>query len=394
MFISKYMKKLPQILFNSRLNEISLWFYLEQKGKIGYINTPMSVYRQHANGVWTGCSKRQQINQGISCIQITKEICDTKYKKFMKEYINKKNFELKKLRDYDYYKNLPTNMYIGALKEWYKNITKDDLNLENPQTFNEKIQWLKLYDSTPIKTRLADKYLVRDWVKEKIGEQYLIPLLGVYDKFEEIEFNKLPNQFVIKCNHGSGWNIIVKDKTKLNLREVKEKLDKWMSTNFAFVAGFELHYKNMQPKIIIEKYMENKGSQNLYDYKFWCFNGEVKYMQFRDDFSANLKMVFYDLNWNKQPFYYEHPLYDKELEKPSNFQEMINIAKILCQGFAFVCVDLYRLNNGTIYFGEMTFTRSSGSAHWNDNKYNKMLGDMIKLPKLAYNIDTGEYYKL
>lgn len=280
------------------------------------------------------------------------------------------------------------------LQNWYKRATGKYLNLDNPCTFNEKIQWLKLYDSTPIKTRLADKYLVRDWIKEKIGEQYLIPLLGVYDKFEDIDFAKLPNQFVIKCNHGSGMNIIVKDKTKLNLLEAKEKLDKWMSENFAFKFECELHYRNIQPKIIIEKYMENKESQNLYNYKFWCFNGEVKYMQFRDDFSANLKMVFYDLNWKRQPFYYDHPLYDKKLEKPDNFQEMINLAKKLCQGFAFVCVDLYRLDNGNVYFGEMTFTRSSGSAHWNDEKYNRILGNMIKLPKLAYNIDTGEYYKL
>ncbi len=284
--------------------------------------------------------------------------------------------------------------YKQQLQNWYSRVTGKYLNLDNPRTFNEKIQWLKLYDSTPLKTRLADKYLVRDWVKEKIGEQYLIPLLGVYDKFEDIDFAKLPNKFVIKCNHGSGYNIIVKDKTKLDLKDTKEKLDKWMSENFAFKAGFELHYRDIKPKIIIEEYKENRGSQNLYDYKFWCFNGEVKYMQFRDDFSANLKMVFYDLNWKKQPFYYDHPLYDKELEKPDNFQEMIDIAKRLSQGFAVVCVDLYRLNDGTIYFGEMTFTRSSGIAHWNDEKYNKMLGNMIKLPKLAYNLDTGEYYKL
>lgn len=285
-------------------------------------------------------------------------------------------------------------LYPYLLNCYYRYSHNKLMNIHNPRTFNEKIQWLKLYDSTPLKTRLADKYLVRDWVKEKIGEQYLIPLLGVYDKFEDIDFAKLPNQFVIKCNHGSGWNIIVKDKRKLNLLDAKKKISKWMSENFAFYAGYELQYRDIQPKIIIEKYLENKGSQNLYDYKFWCFNGEVKYMQFRDDFSANLKMVFYDLNWKRQPFYYDHPIYDKELERPSNFQEMIDIARKLCQGFAFVCVDMYRLNDGTIYFGEMTFTRSSGFAHWNSENVNLMFGDMIKLPKLAYNIDTGEYYKL
>lgn len=283
--------------------------------------------------------------------------------------------------------------YEKALKSWYLMIMKKYLNLSAPKTFNEKIQWLKLYDSTPVKTRLADKYLVRDWVKEKIGEQYLIPILGVYDNFDEINFEKLPNQFVIKCNHGSGYNIVVKDKSTLDIIDAKQKIDRWMEDNFAFHAGCELHYRDMEHRIIIEKFITNDG-EALYDYKFWCFNGEVKYMQFRDDYSANLKMIFFDMDWKAQPFYYDHPLYDKPLERPSNFDEMIEIAQKLCQGFSFVCVDLYRLNDGTIKFGEMTFTRTSGVCHWNDNKYNMQLGSMIKLPKLAYNIDTGKYYKL
>ncbi len=282
--------------------------------------------------------------------------------------------------------------YKQSLQSWYRRISKNkSFDIDHPQTFNEKIQWLKLYDSTPIKTRLADKYMVREWVKEKVGEKYLIPLLGVYDRFEDIDFDQLPNQFVIKCNHGSGYNIVVKDKSQLDLAAAKLKVDRWMRDNFAFRYGFELHYRDIQPKILIEQYVTNDG-QNLYDYKFWCFNGEVKYMQFRDDFSDNLKMVFYDLNWERQPFYYDHPLYEQELEKPDNLDEMILIAKMCCQGFPFVCVDLYRLNDGTIKFGEMTFTRSSGSGHWNDERYNLMMGEFINLPELAYDIDTGEYY--
>ena len=285
-----------------------------------------------------------------------------------------------------------TTPYKQELQNWYRRISKNkSFDIDNPQTFNEKIQWLKLYDSTPIKTKLADKYLVREWVKEKIGEKYLIPLLGIYDRFEDIDFDQLPNQFVIKCNHGSGYNVVVKDKSQLDLDAAKLKVERWMRDNFAFRYGFELHYRDIQPKILIEHYITNDG-QNLYDYKFWCFNGEVKYMQFRDDFSDNLKMVFYDLNWERQPFYYDHPLYEKELEKPDNFDEMIQIAKTCCEGFPFVCVDLYHLNDGTIKFGEMTFTRSSGSGHWNDERYNLMMGKLINLPALAYDIDTGEYY--
>ena len=290
--------------------------------------------------------------------------------------------------------------YLGKyrldLENFYKKIMHKPLNLNNPQTFNEKIQWLKLYDSTPIKTKLADKYLVRDWVKEKIGEKYLIPLLGVYDKFEDIDFYKLPKQFVIKCNHGCGFNIIVKDKSKLNLADTKEKLDKWLNTNFAFRCGYELHYRDIKPKIIIEQYIENKGSNgDLYDYKFWCFNGKVKYIQFLSERNLDgLKMAFYDRNWIKQHFVYSHPLDEKIIEKPNNLKKMIQLAETLSKDFNHVRVDFYRLDDGHIYFGEMTFTSASGLCKWNDEKINKYFGALIKLPELAYNIDTGEYFKL
>ena len=282
--------------------------------------------------------------------------------------------------------------YGKYLKQWYASVMRKPLNLDVPRSFNEKIQWLKIYDSTPIKTRLADKYLVREWVKEKIGEKYLIPLLGVYDRFEDIDFNQLPGQFVIKCNHGCGYNIIVKDKSQFDRANAKLEVKGWMRENFAFKNGFELHYRDIKPKILIERYITNDG-QNLYDYKFWCLNGEVKYIQFRDDSSSNLGMVFYDLNWERQPFYYDHPLYDQELAKPDNLDEMIRIAKTCCEGFPFVCVDLYRFNDGKIKFSKMEFTRSSGIGRWNAEKYNFILGKLIKLPPLAYNMDTGEYYK-
>ncbi|MBR1825780.1 MAG: glycosyltransferase [Alphaproteobacteria bacterium] len=267
-------------------------------------------------------------------------------------------------------------------------------NLDSPRTFNEKIQWLKLYDSTPIKTRLADKYLVRDWVKEKIGEEYLIPLLGVYDKFEDIDFAKLPDKFVIKCNHGCSYNIIVKDKSQLDLTDVKAKLDKWMNENYAFHA-FELHYRDIQPKIIIEKYIENAGTNDLYDYKLWCFNGKVYYIQFLSERNlGGLKMAFYNRKWQKQKFVYSYPLDKKDMPKPNNLQKMILLAEKLSQGFNHTRVDFYRMNDGKLYFGEMTFTSASGICKWNDENTNRYFGSLITLPKLAYNIDTGEYYKL
>lgn len=284
-------------------------------------------------------------------------------------------------------------LYVDELKSWYKKVMKQELNLDNPQTFNEKIQWLKLYDSTPLKTRLADKYLVRDWIKEKIGEEYLIPLLGVYDKFEEIDFDKLPNKFVIKCNHGSGWNIIVKDKTNLDLTEVKAKLDKWMTENFAFKWGVELHYRDIQPKIIIEEYMDD-GTGDLMDYKYTCFNGKPEFIWIDSDRHTQHKRNLYDLNWKQLPCKVNSNYATfASPKKPECLDEMTQLASILSEGFPYVRVDFYVIDN-KVYFGEMTFTSSSGTEDIKPESFDKYLTKMIKLPKLAYNIDTGEYYKL
>lgn len=231
----------------------------------------------------------------------------TRYRKLRDENIQLKN-EIERLKAQcrsmrNEYKTLNYKYALPEqrpqmLKDWYLERIGQKLNLDNPRTFNEKIQWLKLYDNDNIKTRLADKYAVRDWVKEKIGERYLIPLLGVYDAPEEIEWDSLPNEFVIKCNHGSGWNIIIKDKNKINESEVKSKLSRWINTTYG-LNGFELQYFNIPPKIIIEKKMENEGHDELFDYKFWCFNGSAKYVQFvHDRFHGGVKHIVYDMNWN------------------------------------------------------------------------------------------------
>ena len=283
-------------------------------------------------------------------------------------------------RDYDYYRNLQPEQYADELKFWFKKTTGTELNLDNPKTYNEKIQWLKLYDSTPLKTRLADKYLVRDWVKEKIGNQYLIPLLGVWDKFEDIDFNKLPNSFVLKANHGCGWNIIVKDKSKFNFEEAKKKFDTWMNLNFAFRVGLELQYMNIPPKIIAEEYMEN-GNNDLYDYKVFCFNGKAESIMFLSERKHGLKMAFHDLNWNKLPFVYTYPRNEAEVPKPKNLELLIQLSEKLAAGFAHVRVDFYILNDGSLKFGEMTFTSASGNCKWNPPEQNRIYGDLIKLPQ-------------
>ena len=284
--------------------------------------------------------------------------------------------------------------YKEELLEWYKRTQNSELNLYNPKTFNEKIQWSKLYDSTPIKTLLADKYLVRDWVKEKIGEEYLIPLLGVYDSFDEIDFEKLPKQFVIKCNHGCAYNIIVKDKSQLDLNDVKSKLNRWMNENFAFKFGLELQYRDIKPKIIIEQFIENEEADDLYDYKFYCFNGKPTYVQFISDRKGlDIKQSFYDMDWQKQSFYNNNQFDPRIKQCPVSFQKMKELAAVLSKGFPFVRVDFYQMDNGDIYFGEMTFSPATGIMKWNSEEVNLKLGKMIKLPQKAYNLDTGKYYK-
>ena len=282
-------------------------------------------------------------------------------------------------RDYAYYSSLPPEKYPEELKLWYKRVMKEDLDLDNPKTYNEKIQWLKLYDSTPLKTRLADKYLVRDWVKKIIGEEYLIPLLGVWDSFDEIDFDKLPDQFVLKANHGSGWNIIVKDKATFDKEDARKKFDVWMHTNWAFKWGLELHYMNIPPKIIAEKYIEN--ADGLKDYRFYCFNGKP-FQIWVDIFSGtpeHLRSIF-DMNWNPVNMKCTWPEGGDLLrEKPKNFELMKKFAELLSKDFAFVRVDFFEVE-GKLYMGEMTFTPMGGTGRFEPKSWDTILGDMLTLP--------------
>lgn len=272
---------------------------------------------------------------------------------------------------YRYLKGLHPDQYKDALEEWYYQHTMMPLDLDNPKTFNEKIQWLKLYDSTPEKTRLADKYLVRDWVKEKIGEEYLIPLLGVWDKFDDIDFDTLPDKFVLKANHGSGWNVIVKDKESLNIEATRTKFNNWMKKNFAFCNGLELHYKDIEPKIIAEQYHPCQ-----YEYQFWCFNGIPKFVSVIHEPHGENAKVTYDMGWNQLEFVTSFPKISSDLEKPDCFETMIVLARNLSETFAFVRVDFLH-NEKDLFLGEMTFTPASGLVNWKPEKQDKNIGDML-----------------
>ena len=284
------------------------------------------------------------------------------------------------------------NIYKNKIKKFWYNIHHKKLNFDNLTTFNEKLQWLKLYDSTPIKTMLSDKYLVKEFVKKKIGEKYVIPLLGVYGKFEEIDFKSLPNQFVIKCNHGSGFNIIVKNKTHLNFKRVRAKINKWMNRNYAFFFGFELHYRDIKPKIIIEQFMDD-NTGDLRDYKINCFNGKPYFIWLDSDRHSSHKRNLYDLKWNQLPYKVntKYPSFPSP-KRPKHLEKMIDLASILSKNFAYVRVDFYIINDN-IFFGEMTFETSSGTEDISPSHFEKKLSSLLILPKLAYNIDTGEYYE-
>lgn len=288
---------------------------------------------------------------------------------------NNTNFDYK----YNMCKYMPEEKYPEYLQDWFYEQTGKDLHLDNPQTFNEKIQWMKLYDATPLKTKLADKYLVREWIAKNIGEKYLIPLFGVWENFDDIDFEQLPNKFVLKTNHGSGWNIIVKNKQKFNKEQAKIMLDKWMHTNFAYF-GLELHYKDIKPLIIAEKYLETKDN-DLKDYKFLCFNGVVKYIWVDKDRYKKHKRNLYDINWNLLPQKIsEGKEYDnfESIPKPKHLDEMINLAQKLSQNFKFVRIDFYE-HNDNIYFGEITFTSASGLHIFTPDSLNKELGLLINI---------------
>lgn len=275
-------------------------------------------------------------------------------------------------------KKLSLEKQIALLNDAYQKRIGHPIRWGNLQTYTEKMQWEKLYHTDPLKATLADKYLVRDWVKERIGEEYLIPLVGVWDKFDHIRFSDLPQQFVLKTNHGSGTNIIVKDKAKCNWAEVRKKVNDWMRMDFAYTTYFEMHYSQIQRKIIAEQYLETALGE-LQDYKFLCFDGVPKFCWVDLGRYAEHTRTVFDMNWQKQPWTQVYQTADN-IPRPENFDQMVALATKLCQGFAHVRVDLYNVD-GKIYFGEMTFTNGSGMDPIIPEEYDRILGDMWTLPQ-------------
>lgn len=263
--------------------------------------------------------------------------------------------------------------YPNILKKWYYKKLGKPLNLDNPTTFNEKIQWLKLNDSTPEKTLLADKYLVREYIKEKIGEEYLVPLLGVYSKFDDIDFAVLPDKFVLKCNHGSSMNAVITDKSSINIKKLKTKFDTWMRENFGFVKGLQLHYNHIPHKIIAEEYISP-----LDDYKFYCYNGHCEHILHKYEAGRKSKYCNFDIDLNCLPLSPKSSV--EKIKLPDNFDKMLTLAEKLAEKFVFVRVDFY-ISNKKIYFSELTFTPSSGVNTYTE-EWDKKLGKFLNIEEL------------
>lgn len=254
-----------------------------------------------------------------------------------------------------------------------------DLNIEKPIEFMEKIQWLKLNKYTEDYGFLVDKYAVRNYVESKLGASYLNEIIGIYDLVEEINFEMLPSQFVLKGTHGSGYNIIVKDKKSIDFIITKKKLKTFVSKNY-YNKNRELIYKNIPPRILIEKYISEVDCESLIDYKFYCFHGVPKYVLVKKNINKKNKKCFYDLEWNKiLPNKIPCDYLDTEIEKPSNLKEMIQVATKLANELIFIRVDLYSINN-KIVFGELTFFPTGGNKRLSIEKFNKEFGDLIDLP--------------
>lgn len=267
------------------------------------------------------------------------------------------------------------------LKARFKLQMGKELNLDSPQTFSEKLQWLKLNNRKPEYTQMVDKVGAKEYVANIIGEEYIIPTIGVWDRVEDIDFDKLPNQFVLKCTHDSGGIVICSDKSKLDIAAAKAKLKRGLKRKFYF-QNREWPYKNVKPRIIGEQYMVDESGYELKDYKWLCFNGEPKALYIATDRGVEgeeTKFDFFDAEFNHLPFTNGHPNANREIAKPKSFEKMKELAAKLSAGQPHLRVDFYDID-GKIYFGELTFYHMSGTMPFEPEEWDYKFGEWIKLP--------------
>lgn len=271
--------------------------------------------------------------------------------------------------------NITTPEFVSKL--YFRLLLKYKLNLKNPKTFNEKVQWLKLYEwpKNELAIKCSDKYRVREYIKEKGMEAYLNDLYGVWSNANDIDFDKLPNQFALKCNHGCGYNIICDDKSTINEKETKKTLNEWLKEKFGKFNA-EPHYDKIEPRIICEKYLGG----NITDYKFYCFNGKVEFMYIASGFGKGIEeqISFFDKNGQKAPYSRSDYPIKEDAELPEKFEEMKQLSEELAKDFVFVRVDWFE-ENEKIYFGELTFTPCGGLMKIEPKEYDGKWGSLLKI---------------
>ena len=274
---------------------------------------------------------------------------------------------------------IPDRIYLQIV--YFKHFRRF-INFNNPKTFNEKIQWLKLNYRNEEYTKLVDKYRVKQYITKLIGEKYVIPTLGVWNNVDDIDFKSLPEKFVLKCNNDSGGIVICKNKKDFDEAKAKSFLKERLKNN-GYWYGREWPYKNVKPCIIAEKYMEDSISKDIKDYKFFCFNGSMEFFDIDIDRFIEHRANYYDRNGNFLPFgkTYCPPDYTKKIEMPKNLGKMIELAETISHNTVLSRIDLYEID-GQVYFGEITFYPGSGFSPFTDEKWDYKLGDMIDLPNI------------
>lgn len=288
--------------------------------------------------------------------------------------------------DYRFYTIAKTGRYNSVpdqeyLKRLYKARMGRELNLENPQTYNEKVNWLKLNDRKPIYTTMVDKYEAKEYVSRLIGNEYIIPTLGVWNSFDEINFDCLPSSFVLKCTHDSGGLVICKDKNQFNTRHAKRRIEKALKSNFYYMWR-EWPYKNVRPRIIAEQYMEDSITHDLRDYKIFTFNGTAKALFIateRQDQKTDTKFDFFDREFNHLDIRNGHPNAEIPPQKPVNLELMFELAEELAKGIPTLRVDFYEVD-GKVYFGELTFSHWSGMVPFEPDEWDYTFGSWVSLP--------------
>lgn len=252
------------------------------------------------------------------------------------------------------------------------------LHLDHPRTYSEKLQWLKLNEQHEEYTKLVDKVQAKEYVASIISDSHIIPTLGVWERFDDIDFDKLPNRFVLKCSHDSQGIVICRDKSQLDIDAARRKINRCLKRNY-YYCGREYPYRNVPKRILAEQFLVDESGTELKDYKFFCFDGEVKMLYVASERGKATKFDFFDLDFNHLPFRQSYPTSKKKLAKPKNFDQMIDIARQLSQGFRHVRVDLYNVN-GKIYFGELTFFNNAGLLPFQPHEWDERIGEWLKLP--------------